>query len=122
MATVLPENTAEHGIRRAHVHQHGADQCRQAAHIEFGEFFRYAFSFHQAVKLGPVLAITRVAARIHQIKMLVALQAQPQPLDTRFDHVGSANQHRPRDAFVHHQLRGAQETFLLALGIHHAFR
>ena len=48
------------------------------------------------------------------------LQPQAEALDARLDDIAAADQHRARDAFVHHLLRGPQHALVLALGIDHA--
>ena len=102
------------------MHQHRADQCRQAAHIELGEFLRYALALSQAIVFIPVFAVARVVTRVHQIKITIRVDAQTQAFDTRGDDIGPAHQHRTRNAFVNGQLRGAQHALFFALGIDHA--
>ncbi len=117
---VRAERAAQHAVGLAAVHHHRADQRVPAAHLDLRVGLRNAAALRQPVILGPVLAVTLVELGIDDFEILARLDAQAITLDAPLQHRRPADEDRPREALVHHDLHGAQHALVLALGVHDA--
>ncbi len=110
----------DHAVHVTLVQQHGADQREAPAHLDLGELCGGALALGHAPVGLPEIAVAIILLDIHDVVIHAFAQAQAEFLDT-FRHDGRpADERRPRDALVHHDLAGTQHALFLALAVGHA--
>jgi len=98
------------------VQQHGADQREAPAHLDLGQLLGHALALGHAVVRLPEIAVAGIVLDIDDVVVEFFAQAQPEFLDALSNHGRATDQGGPRQAFVDHDLAGAQHALFLALG------
>ena len=112
---------ADQAIDIALEQQHAGNQGEPAAHLDLGHLHRHTTALGQAVVGLPEVAVATVLLDIDDVVIQLFLQAQAELLDALGNDRRTANQGRSGEAFIDHDLAGAQHLFFFTLGIRHAF-
>ena len=108
---------ADEAFHIAAAQQHGAYERQPPAHLDLGQLLGHAAALHQLVVGLPQLAVAHVVFGVDDVVVLPFLEAQTELFDALGDDGRPADQGGAGQSFVHHDLRGAQHPFLLALGV-----
>ena len=108
-------------INIAFLQQHCSNQGEAAAHFNLGNLNRDAAALHDAVVGLPKIAVTVILFDIDHVVIKLFLEAQPKLFNSLGNDQGTANQGWPCQAFVDHDLAGAQNPLFFAFSIGHAF-
>ena len=118
---IVAAGPAQHRIGVAAPNQHRADQRRAAAHLSIAS--RRVTPLRRAAgSTRPVVAIARVVEDVDAIAVVAEPEPQAELLDACRHDIGAAHEHRARQTFVDHGLRGAQHALVLAFGVDDALR
>ena len=112
---------ADQAIHIAFVQQHASDQGQAAAHLDLGHLCGHTPALHQPVIGLPEIPVAMVLLNIHDVVVKLFFQTQAEFLDALGDHRRPTDQGRTGQAFVHHNLAGAQHAFFFTLGVGHTF-
>ena len=112
---------ADHAVHVALVQQHGANQGEAPAHFNLGHRHGHALALGHLVVGLPEVAVAVVVFYVDHGVMLAFAQAQAKFGDALGNHGRAANQRGHGQAFVHHDLGGAQHALVFAFGKGDAF-
>ena len=88
---VLSESPADQTIRIPKMHHRGRNCSCIRAHDGFGKVRCYAFALHHVIITLPIIAVTIITFRIHNIKILSGFDAQSGSFKTLGNNIGTAH-------------------------------
>ena len=117
VAGVGAEGAAQHAVGPALADQHGADQRAVAAHLGGGELALEPAPLAELVVGLGRRADQRLVVEARDLVVAPVLEPQAEVAHLVADHLGPADQDRPRQALVDRDLGRAQHPVVLALGV-----
>ncbi len=121
MALEAAIDAAQHGVGFAALDRQRADHRGVGAHDDAGRFRRDAAAPALGHQQIDIIAIALVALGIDQFEIPGCTDAQAETLKSHLHDFRATDQHRLAQAFLDYRLGGAQDAFVLAVAVDHAF-
>ena len=116
------DRPGQHGVGLAARQHDGGDHGAAGADELARGLGGDAAAAHAVQVEGDVVVVARVAVGVHQLEVAARPDVEAEPPDPALDHLRAADQDRPRQPLLEHDLDGAQDPLLLAVGVDEPLR
>ena len=121
MVRGVAPGAADHAVHVAFAQHHAGNKRQTPSHFDLCDLHRHPAPGHERVIGLPKVVVTVVLLNIDHVVIEFFFQAQTKLFNALGNDGRATNQGGTGQAFVHHDLAGAQHALFLALGIGHAF-